>query len=127
MLKELKAIALQMRKDKNPLAPTVVFHLAEIEKVAKNDGNRAPTDKDALVYLKKEVKKLKDQEHANPDELAILEGLLPQMASEQEVRDFLSANTIANKGMAMGLLKKNFGDLVDMGAAGRIVDEMLAQ
>lgn len=105
-----------MRKAKNPLAPVMVFHLAEIQKIGKNDGSRETTQDEAIQYVKKAVQKLEADEFANPDETAALAVYLPVMATEDEIRAVI-APVLADgggKGDVMKAVKTAFGVNVDM-------------
>ena len=121
MKTELSQLTLKLRKSRSPLAPTFSFHMAEVSKIGKTKGNRETTDDEALQYVKKTVQKLKEDEHANQEELRLLEDLLPQMASREEVETFLSNIDKSNKGVVMKAVKAKFGALVDM----KMVSEML--
>jgi uncharacterized protein YqeY len=115
MKQELKSLTMKLRKERSTLASVMVFHLSEIENIGKNAGNRETTEDEALQYVKKTVQKLKENPAAKLEEIAMLEGLLPQMASEAEVRAFLDTlPDLTNKGAVMGAVKKQFGALVDM-------------
>ncbi len=115
MKDELKTLTLELRKARNPISASVVFHLAEVQKIGKNKGDRETTEDEAVQYVKKAVQKLKENEHANPDEITALESLLPKMATRDEVQKFLDTiDDKSNKGFVMGQLKKEFGVLIDM-------------
>lgn len=115
MRQELKKLTMKLRKDRSPLASTMVFHLSEVENIGKNAGNRDTTEDEAIQYVKKAVQKLKENPHANVDEIALLEELLPKMASLEEVQTFLrTLGDTSNKGTVMKAVKQEFGALVDM-------------
>lgn len=115
MKQELKSLSMKLRKERSPLASTMVFHLSEVDNIGKNAGNRETTEDEALQYVKKAVQKLKENPAASAEEIALLESLLPSMATEEEVRAFLATLPAdANKGQIMGAVKKQFGALVDM-------------
>jgi len=113
MKQELKDLSMKLRKDRSPLASTVVFHLSEVAKIGKAK-NRETTDDEALQYVKKAVQKLKENEFSNKDELLMLETLMPKMASEAEVKAFLDSIDTSNKGAVMKAVKEKFGVMVDM-------------
>lgn len=122
MKQELKSLSMKLRKERSPLASTMVFHLSEIDNIGKNAGNRETTEDEALQYVKKAVQKLKENPVASAEEIATLESLLPQMATEEEVRAFLATlPTDANKGQIMSAVKKQFGALVDMKMVAQMV------
>jgi uncharacterized protein YqeY len=95
------------------------FHLSELSNIGKAN-NRETTEDEAIQYLKKASSKLKENEFHNPAELEILENLLPQMASADEVRAHIfmleaeQGLDISNKGAVMKAVKAKFGALVDM-------------
>jgi uncharacterized protein YqeY len=118
-IKSLKEITLGLRKARDPIAPSLQFHLSEIANIGKAN-NRDTTEDEAITYLKKAVSKLKDNEFHNVVEAQILENLLPQMASADEVRQFVfhleatEGLDISNKGAVMKAVKAEFGVRVDM-------------
>ena len=133
---KLKAESMALRKVRSPVAPAILFALSEIEKVGKNSGNRATTDDEAIKVVQKLIATIDENLKLNIDdgrrvalnfEKQILSGVLPQMASDEEVRSYLKAALVEapqNKGVAMKVLKTKFGALVDMKRAGEIVTEL---
>jgi uncharacterized protein YqeY len=114
MEKELSKLSLNLRKEKSSLAPVMVFHLSEIRNIGKNK-QRETTEEEAIQYVKKAVQKLKEAPNSNPKEIALLESLLPQMASEEDVQTFLDTlDSDMNKGQIMKAVRDHFGPLVDM-------------
>lgn len=136
VIEKLKAESLKLRKERNPIAASITFSLSEIEKVGKNNGNRATTDVEAIKVVQKLVATIDENLKLDIDdgrrvalsyEKNILLSVLPQMASDEEVREFLSATfaeTPQNKGVIMKALKDKFGALVDMKRAGEISTEL---
>lgn len=123
MKTELKALSMKLRKERDPIARLIVFHVAEVEKIGKNRDNRETTEEEAIQYVKKTVQKLKEDQYANDEtqrEIELLETLLPKMASKDEVRAHISmleaeqGLDISNKGAVMKAVKAEFGALVDM-------------
>lgn len=115
MIKELKKLTLTLRKERNPIAPTMVFHVAEIQNIGKVNGNRATTDAEAIQYVKKTVSKLKDEGTSNLEEINLLEDLLPEMTSKEAVKAFLNTlDDTSNKGLVMKAVKEKYGVFVDM-------------
>lgn len=123
MKTELKALSMKLRKERDPIARLIVFHVAEVEKIGKNKDNRETTEEEAIQYVKKTVQKLKEDQYANDEtqrEIELLETLLPKMASEDEVRAHIimleaeQGLDISNKGAVMKAVKAEFGALVDM-------------
>ena len=140
VIEKLKIESMALRKVRSPVAPAIVFALSEIEKVGKNNGNRETTDDEAIKVVQKLVATIDENLKLNIDdgrrialnfEKQILLGVLPQMASEQEVADFLRdlftgkrADDIPKKGDVMKALRDKFGALVDMKRAGQIATEL---
>lgn len=126
MIDKFKTHVLDLRKKRSTLGPTMQFHLSEIANIGKRDGNRATTDTEALQYIKKTVATLKSQNTSNKDEIDELSKFLPKMASEKEIRYFLSSLVdLSDKGVTMKSLKEKFGVNVDMKFASTIAEEML--
>jgi uncharacterized protein YqeY len=139
VIEKLKNQSLKLRKERNPVAASITFALSEIEKVGKNNGNRETTNDEAIKVVQKLIATVNENirfaSNSNDEsrlaalnfEKQILESALPQMATDEEVREFLSAIFItapANKGVVMKELKAKFGSLVDMKRAGEIATGM---
>lgn len=137
VIEKLKGESIALRKAKSPVAPSILFALSEIEKVGKNNGNRATTDDEAIKVVQKLIATIDENLKLNIDdgrrvalnyEKQILAGVLPTMASEADIRDLFTEffGTVApkNKGVAMKLLKEEYGAKVDLKRAGEIVTEM---
>lgn len=127
IIEQLKSKTMELRKSRSPYASVMLFHLSEIVKIGKNDGNRASTETEALQYVKKTVQKLKENPYSVPVEIELLEAFLPAMATRDQVRAhvfMLEAEQgldISNKGAVMKAVKAEFGTLVDM----KMVSEMM--
>jgi uncharacterized protein YqeY len=135
---KLKKESMRLRKERSPVAASIQFALSEIEKVGKNAGNRATTDDEAIRVIQKIVATINENlTHADTGrkvhlnyEKTVLESVLPQMATEDEVVDFLQETfggklaEIPKKGDIMRALREEFGSLVDMKRAGVIVSEL---
>jgi uncharacterized protein YqeY len=123
----LKTKTLELRKQRSPLGPTMQFHMAEVAKIGKSNGNRDTTEDEAVQYLKKSVQKLKENEFADQDEIAVLEAMLPRMATIDEVRahvfhlEATAGLDVSNKGAVMKAVKEQFGSLVDMKMVGSML------
>lgn len=113
MINELKKLALEQRKARSDLAPVMQFHISEVTNIGKNKG-RETTEDEAIQYMKKAVQKLEENEHSDKREIDLLKGLLPKMATEEEVRAFLATVDTSNKGAVMKAVREKFGALVDM-------------
>lgn len=109
--------------------------LENAQKLAKMT-NSAVTDADIVRATKSEIKSLNDlrafvqdgtEKAIEIDEkIAYCKVMLPQMASEEEVRAFLLENkdNISNIGAAMKALKEKFGDNLDGKSASAIAKSM---
>ena len=123
-IEKLKTETMKLRKARSPLGSIMQFHIAEISKIGKSNGNRDTTEDEAIQYLKKAVQRLKEDPHSNLQEVDVLENLLPQMATADEVRAHIfmleaeQGLDISNKGAVMKAVKAEFGALVDMKMVG---------
>ena len=140
VIEKLKSESMALRKVRSPIAPAILFALSEIEKVGKNNGNRATTEDEAIKVIQKLVATIDENLKLNVDEnrrtslnfeKQILLGVLPQMASDTEITDFLRelftgkrGGDIPKKGDVMKALRDKFGALVDMKRAGQIATEI---
>ena len=140
VIEKLKKESMRLRKERSPVAASIQFALSEIEKVGKNAGNRATTDDEAIRVIQKIVATINENlTHADTGrkvhlnyEKTVLESVLPQMATEEEVTAFLkskyvfaaAADDMPKKGEIMRALREEFGALVDMKRAGTIVSEL---
>jgi uncharacterized protein YqeY len=122
---KLKAETMVLRKARDPLASIMQFHIAEISKLGKAE-NREPSEEQSVQYLKKTVQRLKEDEFSNQSEFVLLEKILPELATAEDIRVFLfnlteSGIDVSNKGIVMKSIKQEFGALVDM----KMVSSML--
>lgn len=136
-IEKLKKESIKIRRDRGKLASFSVYVLSEIENIGKNSGNRQTTEDEAITVLKKLIDKNKSAIEVIKDtgkiavlnsEINLLQSILPELASEDDIRVYLlhefGKEKPANKGVAMKMLKTKFGSLVDMKIAGAIVTEM---
>ena len=133
---ELKKESLRLRKERSPVASSIVFAISEIEKVGKNAGNRETTEDEAIRIIQKIIATIDENLlHSTAwrasqltYEKQILQSVLPQMATENDVVSFLEAkyteNTVPKKGEVMKALRDEFGARADMKRAAQIVNEM---
>jgi uncharacterized protein YqeY len=137
VIEKLKAESLALRKAKNPIAASITFALSEIDKFGKNNGNRETTEDEAIKVIQKLISTIDEnlkldlsdgRKIALNHEKNILSRVLPQMASDEEVRtllkDVIGDETPKNKGVAMKVIRDEYGAKVDMKRAGEIVTEM---
>lgn len=111
--------------------------LESAQKIAKEKRIDTLTDSMIVDAAKKEIKQLNDlltyceDNEEKKDEIAICkstaEGLLPQMTSETEIKNFVEENKdkANNIGAMMKLLKAEFGDSLDGKMASQIVKSAL--
>lgn len=142
MYDKIKKDSLQARKSKSDSASLLVTLLSEIQMRAKNDGNREPTDEDAVKVVErfiKSAKETRDHQHEHGEnaapaerEIEILEEYLPRKLSDAETRDAV-AEAIAEVGATdrsamgdvMSKLKEKHGNELDMKAASTMVKQIL--
>ena len=144
MFEQMKKDNLNARKEKDTTTSNLLSVLiAEIEKGAKDDGNREVNNKDILAALKKFSKGAKESitalEKAGRDtsqvkqEIEILERYLPKQMSETELRKAIA--TIVERlpekspkmmGKIMGELKAKYEGSYDGKMAGQIAKELLS-
>jgi uncharacterized protein YqeY len=139
IIENLKSKSMQLRKERSPVASSIVFAISEIEKVGKNAGNRVTTDDEAIRVVQKIITTIDENlKHADTGrrihlnyEKQILESVLPQMVSDQDITDFLRdvftgkrGDEIPKKGDVMKALRDHFGALVDMKRASQIAKEI---
>lgn len=136
IIEELKRECIALRKTRNPVAPSIVFALSEIEKVGKNSGNRQTTNDEAVRVIQKIITNIDENlKHANEKkavelnfEKHILSSFLPSMVSEDELKSFLrgrfDVETSPKKGEVMKALRDEYGSRVDMKSASTIVSEL---
>lgn len=130
IIEELKVISLQLRKSRDPLASSIQFAISEIEAVGKNNGNRFTTNDEAVRVIQKiivnvnsNIEQCENAERKNilHREKEILESVLPQMVSDEEIIEFLQKIDLHNKGTVMKFLREKFGSRVNMKRAGEIL------
>jgi len=126
MIDQLKSKSLEFRKLKSPMGATMAFHISEIQRIGKSDGDRETTSDEIILYLKKTVHKLKSQSLSNKEEIKTLESFLPEMVSQDALRSFIFNIKDLDKGMAMKAIREQYGVLVDMQMASSIYAEFRA-
>lgn len=137
VIEKLKAESINLRKTRNPVAPSILFALSEIEKVGKNNGNRATTEDEAIKVIQKLIATIDENLKVTTDdgrkiafnyEKQILSGVLPSMASHDEIMDVIrpiltgkTKETMPKKGDIMKAVRDKFGAKVDMKYVGQIL------
>lgn len=137
VIEKLKAESMRLRKERNTIAPSITFALSEIEKIGKNNGNRATTDDEAIKVIQKLIATIDENLKVATDdgrkiafnsEKQILLSVLPQMVSQADIRFALrtqfEGKQIHNKGEIMKWAKAHWGALADMKVVGAIASEM---
>ena len=140
IVQQLKTESLRLRKERNPIAASITFVLSEIERVGKNNGNRATTEDEAVKVVQKVIATLRDNlkyditdsdAEAMCMQIQILESVLPAMASDEEIMNVLrpimtgkTAETMPKKGEIMKVVRDAFGASVDMKRVGQLLQEI---
>lgn len=137
VIEKLKTESMRLRKERSPVAASIQFAISEVEKVGKNAGNRMTTEDEAIKVIQKITATLRENlkvtteaaaaENVNA-ELAVLESVLPQMASAEEIRSKLvfafDGAATKNKGEIMKWAKAEWGARADMKIVGAVANEL---
>jgi len=136
IIEKLKKESLRLRKERSPVSASIVFALSEIEKIGKNAGNRETTEDEAIRVIQKIVTTINENlKHADSGraihlnyEKVILESVLPEMTTEDEIRSKIvftfDCVQVRNKGEIMKWAKSHWGSRVDMKLVGKIASEL---
>ena len=137
VVEKLKVESLRLRKERSPIAASITFALSEIEKIGKNNGNRATTNDEAVKVVQKLIATIDENLKLDIDdgrrvalnyEKQILQSVLPQMVPEDEIREAMHSNfnvlTPPAKGDVMKWAKAQWGALVDMKRVSAIASEL---
>ena len=139
MIDTLKADMMTARRAKeSSKVASYALIISEIEKVGKNDGNRKTTNDEAIALIKKMV--IRNEELAGYTEVGpardkidaeteMMRKYLPLMITPEAVETFINdlvSGGVSNIGQIMGSLKQEYGQAVDMKAAGGIARNALA-
>jgi uncharacterized protein YqeY len=147
LLQEIKDASIAARKERSLNASFPVTLYSECQNVGKSKGNRESTEEECISVLKKfkagaeniiENAIIRGNSgdaalvEAACSEIVLIEEFLPVMLTEQElahlIENFVSEledKTQKQKGVVMGLLKKEYSGLYDGGQAMRIITQML--
>jgi uncharacterized protein YqeY len=134
-INKLRDISLSARKFDPEMGKFLTFVLSEVVNIGKNDGNRDTTDDEAQRTIRKQISKneaeiqfAKDGGDLIMRQNIILGAILPQLASNEDVENFLvktfADNRPANLGPVMKALRDEFGATVDMKQAGALAKQM---
>ena len=148
MIKNIKNQIKEAMKSKDFLKRDILrLILANAMNIAKADGNREVSEEDCLTAIKRQVKRGKETiEFAKKEgrdtskeekEIEILNSFLPLKVNLKVVEGFIEAQIIKLKnegadlrksiGRIMGLIKKEFGDSIEMGDAKKILDKKMEE
>jgi uncharacterized protein YqeY len=128
---------MMLAKKTDPNKSTILAMLLDAaQKLAKNDGNRDPNEKDVLIAAKRELKMAHQSIDAGIDvgnAVEILEVFIPKTMSPEETQQIVDAIVaeLPEKnpkliGMIMGTLKKEYGEKLNMGIASQMVKAALS-
>lgn len=105
--------------------------VGEIDKRAKDDGNRAATDEDCMAVIQKLLKSVNENLKLRPDESdfhvekSILEYYLPAQLNEIQLLELFKGSQPMNIGSAMSFLKMNYAGQYDSKLASKVAKEYL--
>jgi uncharacterized protein YqeY len=136
-IKELRMTMMKSKKTDPERAQVLQAILGAAQLIAKEDGNREPTEKDIVAAAKKEVKMANQSKDAgapfNPKVFEVCEEFMPKMMTENETQvavevivNALPEKSMKAMGQVMGQLKKEYGDMLDGAIASKIVKASLA-
>lgn len=147
MLNELKNLSLELRKNRDPVAPAISAVLSDASQIAKNSSsdknNFVVNDDHAITAMKKEIKKLSETiSLADPSsnlyeisirEKELLENILPSAPSEDNLKNDIviqiSSQNLDSSGKSIGVLMKflteKYGAALDRAVASRLIKECL--
>ncbi|MEN6621570.1 MAG: GatB/YqeY domain-containing protein [Smithella sp.] len=119
LINQIKKYQVEARKNKDSVKANLLTTLiGEAEMVGKNNGNRAPSDAEVQVVIKKFIKGIDeiltltfDKDIQNfLTELAILKSYLPEQLSQEqlasEISKIISSLNVANPSQAIGAVMK---------------------
>lgn len=119
LINQIKKDQIEARKNKDTVKANLLTTLiGEAEMVGKNNGNRAPSDAEVQVVIKKFIKGIDeiltltfDKDIQNfLTELAILKSYLPEQLSQEqlasEISKIISSLNVANPSQAIGAVMK---------------------
>ena len=142
LINQIKKDQVEARKNKDAIKANLLTTLiGEAEMVGKNNGNRAPSDAEVQVVIKKFIKGIDeiltltfDKDIQNfLTELAILKFYLPEQLSQEqlaiEVSKIINSLTVTNPSQAIGIVMKElnakFSGKFDSKQASILIKEQL--
>ena len=151
LVKRIREEQLTARKQRSADASILTVLLGEAEKIGKDKGNRETSDDEVILVVRRllktgiELKSLFDTTDsmnptANAEKLAetiaeinLLESFLPAQLGDaeiveaaKEIVDEVGATTMKQMGQVMGILKKKFGNSLNMAIASKAVKDLLS-
>lgn len=143
---EARKLAIKKDNNKSAIIKSKLFStlIGEIEKVAKDNGQREVTKADCIAVIKKFIKNLLeiksraedslDERFQNAEyEIMVLEQFLPRQMTENELETAIKViisdsnySTIKDMGKIMGQLKKEYNGMYDGGLASKLVRKILS-
>jgi uncharacterized protein YqeY len=147
LVQDIKKASLEARKARDKVKSDLLTTLlSDIQMIGKNDGNREPTDGDAIVTIKKYIKNINDTiaayGHAlnesatnavrvHDQERALLLTFLPSELTSAELTSIVQqiisdvgATSMKDMGRVMKVLKERYNGLYDGAEASKIVKSM---
>lgn len=148
LIQDIKKASLEARKARDKAKSDLLTTLlSDIQMVGKNDGNREPTDGDAIITIKKYIKNIDETMaaygqaltedvtnavHLHEDEKALLLTFLPSQLTSTELTSILNeivseigATNMKDMGKIMKILKERSNGLYDGAEASKIVKSIL--
>lgn len=145
LIDRLRQESIAARKLRSWEAAPLTTLLADVQKRAKDDGNRSPTDEDAVKVIQKTLGGLEETlslltkanrlAEATPveEQILLLREFLPKEMSEEEMLGIvrkviaeLGATSPTDMGKVMGLLKANADATFNMKVASTLVRKELS-
>lgn len=143
LIKKIADKSLELRKLRDPIAVFYTTILSDTKMLGKNEGNREPTDDDALRIIRKYLKSNDDTINLCKEnnvsvipekvlvEREVLLSLLPQVASDEEMITVINSTLgngpvdIKQMGRVMAALKTEFKTSLDPKRASDLVRGIL--
>lgn len=143
LIDKIRAEHLWARKKRLTVHASILTVLrGEAEKIGKDKGNRDPSDDEVIQVVRKLIKsgnEMKDLMQGRAGladvlvELCILESFLPTQLGDddiieaaKEIVEEVGATTMKQMGQVMGMLRKKFGNSLNMAVASKTVKELLS-
>ena len=138
LFNKVKKESINMRKNKDSLAPKSVFLVSTINSYAKDNNIVDISDEDVIKCVRSLLKKLNDIDKCagteyNVEEKTYLTGYLPKETSDEEINSALEAffdqegneKNMKSMGKAMGYLKSKFGNNLNPSTASTLIKNFI--